>query len=268
MNYKLVMLDVRKSFVDVGSENQNLISTDGRSCLSSEAWISGNMAYQQMKKSIDHDFSDQEYANFCSGFELFLDEDFIGELKRSVDAGNVDLQGLSKRDLEIAWRSYDWSEKAQIFFQVTDQIPELRSNFPLGLDLLLFASGATLLWKLDQAMLAEFFQSDNFSSHIFDIAELRGRLSPNLRMTKAIEFASNESRKQVALSGAKMRHALDPKQADKASVRECWDDWQNKHSRYKSNAAFARDMLQKYEALTSQPVIERWCREWKKESST
>jgi len=60
----------------------------------------------------------------------------------------------------------------------------------------------------------------------------------------------------------------DPKQLDKKTVRECWELWQNEPARYKSNAAFARDMLQKYETLTSQPVIERWCREWKEESGT
>lgn len=61
-------------------------------------------------------------------------------------------------------------------------------------------------------------------------------------------------------------HATDPKQADKVLVRECWDDWQKQPDRYKGKAAFARDMLDKYENLKSQPVIEGWCRAWEKES--
>ena len=32
--------------------------------------------------------------------------------------------------------------------------------------------------------------------------------------------------------------------------------------RYKSKAAFARDMLEKCEHLTSTKKIEDWCREW------
>jgi hypothetical protein len=62
------------------------------------------------------------------------------------------------------------------------------------------------------------------------------------------------------------RYKKDPKQADKAHVRECWDDWQKKPDRYKSKAAFARDMRDKFQNLESQPVIEGWCRAWERES--
>ena len=62
------------------------------------------------------------------------------------------------------------------------------------------------------------------------------------------------------------RHKQDPKQADKANVRECWADWQKKPDRYKSKAAFARDMRDKFPNLESQPVIEGWCRGWERES--
>lgn len=62
------------------------------------------------------------------------------------------------------------------------------------------------------------------------------------------------------------KHASDPKQADKALVRECWDDWQKQPERYDGKAAFARDMLLKYESLKSQPVIEGWCRLWERET--
>ena len=58
------------------------------------------------------------------------------------------------------------------------------------------------------------------------------------------------------------RHAKDPKQAEKALVRGCWDDWKKEPGRYKGKAAFARDMREKFQTLESQPVIERWCREW------
>ena len=71
-----------------------------------------------------------------------------------------------------------------------------------------------------------------------------------------------------ASMGAAAKLSKDPKQQEKALVRECWGDWQNEPTRYKGNATFARDMLQKFETLTSQPVIERWCRDWQKESDT
>jgi hypothetical protein len=66
---------------------------------------------------------------------------------------------------------------------------------------------------------------------------------------------------------AQARLANDPKQADKASVRECWVLWQKEPTRYKSKAAFGRDMLDKFRYLESQRVIERWCKEWESEPS-
>ncbi len=66
---------------------------------------------------------------------------------------------------------------------------------------------------------------------------------------------------------ARNRHIADPKQRAKEHVRDCWERWKNEPSRYKGKAAFARDMLDKYEELTSQRVIERWCKEWESEPS-
>ncbi|MDP3279812.1 MAG: hypothetical protein U1D41_05850 [Nitrosomonas sp.] len=42
--------------------------------------------------------------------------------------------------------------------------------------------------------------------------------------------------------------------------------WQRKPLSYKSKAAFAKDMLDKFgDILESQKVIEGWCRNWEKE---
>lgn len=75
-----------------------------------------------------------------------------------------------------------------------------------------------------------------------------------------------ETKSQIGKAGAAAKLAKDPKQLEKAAVRECWDAWQIELSRYKGVAAFARDMLQKFESLESQQVIERWCRTWAKDT--
>lgn len=59
----------------------------------------------------------------------------------------------------------------------------------------------------------------------------------------------------------------DPKQAEKALVRECWELWRNDPTRYKGKADFARDMLNKFEHIKSNRVIERWCLQWESEPS-
>jgi hypothetical protein len=69
-----------------------------------------------------------------------------------------------------------------------------------------------------------------------------------------------------ARDAAVAKHKVDPRQADKAIVRECWNTWQKNPDDYKSKAAFARDMLKQFPNLESQPVIEGWCRTWERES--
>lgn len=85
-------------------------------------------------------------------------------------------------------------------------------------------------------------------------------------------FGSN-SVSNNAYRGAIAKLADDPKQKDKAKVKECWEAWQRNpidaigKQKYKSKDAFAKDML-KYESLESTQVITRWCREWEKEHGT
>ncbi|MDI3511873.1 MAG: hypothetical protein PWQ61_2638 [Betaproteobacteria bacterium] len=81
------------------------------------------------------------------------------------------------------------------------------------------------------------------------------------------EFGSRSIR-SMALLGAETKLLRDPRQQEKEFVRDAWQDWQKKLDRYPSSAAFARDMLDKTEHLKSQAVIERWCRDWKKELGT
>jgi hypothetical protein len=69
---------------------------------------------------------------------------------------------------------------------------------------------------------------------------------------------------QFGRSGAMAMLSRDPVQIAKKEVRECWLRWQADPSRYKGPSAFARDMLDKFEALTEAEVVRRWCREWKK----
>lgn len=69
-------------------------------------------------------------------------------------------------------------------------------------------------------------------------------------------------------TGQRWKNQRDPKQKEKAFIRECWNEWQKKPDSYDSQAAFARDMLSKCEHLTSQKKIEDWCHEWKQSTSS
>lgn len=92
------------------------------------------------------------------------------------------------------------------------------------------------------------------------------------RQTRDSMERVNELNKQISATElAYQRHSTDPKQIAKARVWECWREWQSRKaagpSPYKSKAAFARDMLEKYPDLASQKVIEDWCREWERAGS-
>lgn len=73
-----------------------------------------------------------------------------------------------------------------------------------------------------------------------------------------------QAKSELAKFAVQSKLAADPKQIEKKFVYQCWQDWQKKPDSYNGKAAFARDMLAKYETLTSQPVIEGWCRDWGK----
>lgn len=90
-------------------------------------------------------------------------------------------------------------------------------------------------------------------------------ISSNLDSDSIWEFvflAGDLRESMKAKFSAKKRLEADPKQEAKKKVRELWDLWQREPARYRSKAAFARDMLDKFELLSNQRVIERWCQEW------
>ena len=77
-----------------------------------------------------------------------------------------------------------------------------------------------------------------------------------------------DAKRAMAKIGAEAKRDRSPKTRAKQQVKECWEKWQAKPQNYRSAAAFARDMLFKYEALTSTDVILRWCRKWQAESAS
>jgi len=67
-----------------------------------------------------------------------------------------------------------------------------------------------------------------------------------------------------AAAGSRYHLDRDGKQEARRFVHECWQDWHEGRTRYKSASAFARDMLDKQPGLTSETVVTRWVRKWRK----
>jgi hypothetical protein len=127
-------------------------------------------------------------------------------------------------------------------------------------------ASAYSLWCIDQCMLA-LYNNDALSS-----ARAMGYAIASLDLAQEYErtvagSASNGIRfalRTIGQSGGKAKHAKDPKQVEKKFVRECWNEWQRDPAKYKTKAAFSRDMLEKCTHLVSQKQIEDWCRDWEK----
>jgi len=161
-------------------------------------------------------------------------------------------------------------------------IEQLRKR-NLSYEELLQVAAAFLVSALEEQALVDELHSDLeqcglalhcFSSQIKDNA---GNL--NLALIEMLSESKNLAaksllkgvelqKKALARKGAKAKLFNDPKQQEKTFVLECWLAWQQNPDSYPSQAAFARDMLEKCEALVSQPKIEAWCREWKKSLPT
>jgi len=95
------------------------------------------------------------------------------------------------------------------------------------------------------------------------------RLATAVLTTPAVEHADHEAlvvplRQEFALAGAKAKLAKDPRQAAKREVKEWWIRWRANPAWYQSKSSFARAMLDKFPVLSSQPVIEAWCRQWER----
>lgn len=90
--------------------------------------------------------------------------------------------------------------------------------------------------------------------------------SSELGFIRGMAFGAIDKDSRFGKFAANARYLNDPKQKDKAMVRECWDAWQQHPDNYKGKAAFARDMRDKFPNLESQPVIEGWCRAWERKT--
>jgi hypothetical protein len=163
----------------------------------------------------------------------------------AVEIGDDDLiEGI--REL----RNHESLQEARadtVFRELTsgfpDQLPEVD-----GIDPLL-----ALANRIDSVI-----QENLDSDSIWHFLLLCGDHMQSLR-----EIATHQvARTNLARSGAKARHATDPKQAAKSKVKECWEAWKRQPADYNGNADFALDMLRNYSDLKNQTVITRWCREW------
>lgn len=252
-----------------GRAVRRVIDLYGTERLSGRLWELGQRAVDLLKEAVFTSEGESFGVHELSGaFPLivaearkFLDEVFFPDLLEMHEAGLLDTNVDSVR-MKLAWDDYDFSYKAELFVRVISAnglaLYETQDFVPFVQRI----SAAALLLSLDDAVIAEFLDGRGLDEVIAIIESLRPHMERPANLFATIDSAKSMERANTARSGAIAKLANDPKQAEKASVRECWEVWQKEPSRYKSKAAFSKDMLGKFESLESQRVIERWCKEW------
>lgn len=67
-----------------------------------------------------------------------------------------------------------------------------------------------------------------------------------------------------ARRAANVRHNVSQAASAKRFAKSCWEAWSERPELYKSIAAFARDMVEKFpESITNPVTVERWVRAWR-----
>lgn len=79
----------------------------------------------------------------------------------------------------------------------------------------------------------------------------------------ALEKARNDRR-----HGALQKLMRDPKQAAKKEAFKAWKDWQAGRVIHKSQAAFARFIVDTFPTLENPKSVERWAKEWREAKAT
>ncbi|WP_069265318.1 hypothetical protein [Paraburkholderia nodosa] len=144
------------------------------------------------------------------------------------------------------------------FESMVESVPNLTANSE---NAMLLAYGVWCVDRLIDALRDGDARTASFASSIavrsLELVYENCAISPEGR-------ARANSRRQSEI--ARKRHAESGKRRDLESVKDCWKEWQRSPSNYRSKAAFARDMLSKFENLASTKYIEDLCREWEREN--
>lgn len=120
-----------------------------------------------------------------------------------------------------------------------------------------------LLWRLDDAVIAEFIDGRGLSECVMDIAELRDRLQLPEHVLRAIDFASKDSSSKNATKAAKARH-----QKTEIAKKFIAEEWSLHRKAYQDNkSAFSRDYVRRVRNEHSVTITEKQMREvWLKDT--
>jgi len=183
----------------------------------------------------------------------------------SLKAGAVkDIKSTQESISGAKWW-VDSGSKIQAFYEhladgvttkrIKTQLPQISDSDII--EVMLDAFAISNLAQIDQLMATG--ASENLAERFYDVLESRSLANYCFGWESMVRENSESAKRKASI-----RHAKDPKHLEIEHVKECWDLWQSNPTRYKTNTAFANDMLDKYQHLESLAYITKLCRDWGK----
>ncbi|WP_175692936.1 hypothetical protein [Burkholderia ambifaria] len=196
---------------------------------------------------------------FNSRYQAYLDamqanREMLSELHAS---GKLLARSRGGDDVSPDWSKYSPDEILGLIWKIFGQLDEVNHNKEFE-ELLRFAFLFSCLKMIENAIIASMLAGDGL---IYSILSAANAFS-NAQALAVDGQHLKKARREIAYRAAIERHRKDPKQLAKAKVKELWEMWRNDSSRYPSKAAFARDMINKFDELKSSKKIEDWVRAW------
>ncbi|WP_186198211.1 hypothetical protein [Burkholderia gladioli] len=188
----------------------------------------------------------------------------------SLDPYQQDELALSEVKTALAQRGLDGPEVAVVSKKTIEHLsicyPEL-NDLEIRKPVWFVAEAMAMMGgTTDLSMLAKYLEGRTVSALDFYTMKVYMEIWSELYAIPLSEAHRRLRERSDARERAQQRHETSPQAEAKAAVKQCWASWQIERGRYRSNAAFARDMLTKHEGiLTSSKVIEGWCTKWARE---
>lgn len=215
----------------------------------------GRQAYSLIFDECDYD----DFSKAISGYYQFVDE-LTESISDSVKSGRLIVRSEIEGSFPDSIHSLDDSQIINIGWGLMS-----RSDGGEHDGIMKEAFAILALHEIDNVLLVRQWPGDRY-----DLA-VASSIAAAESLYSAMSIANDnkkeqEARRKNAYNAALGRLARDKdgKQEAKRLVREYWIDWQRNPNRYKSQAKFAKDMLDKFPQLENQVSIENWCRGWKK----
>ena len=248
----------QKHFVNATGEATS--SNLGNSAADEEVidlWRLGRSAFDPLRDTIDSTQDFSEFSLRCW--------DFMQGVRGALHEGAVEKNWLFQNVDEETCDRPDFDDLSDLtILNILWKIPANSENHRTLLPLYLHAC----LEEIDNALVAFYLGQSGLTPALAAAEAYSNYL--------AIDTGSEQLqsvRREMGVKAAMERYRNDPKQKAKAFIKECWNDWLQTPSRYKTQSAFAQDVIAKLEPgpdgeslISFDTVLKKWIPSWRKES--